>query len=56
MPFLPPIDPPHHDTRPVPHLQRPAREHIPHITHEKAALYLVIAPHISALAAAFTAP
>lgn len=47
---LPPVDPPHHDTGPVPHLQRPAREHIPHTTHDKAALYLVIAPHISALA------
>jgi hypothetical protein len=47
---LPPIDPPHHDTGPVPHLRRPARETIPHTTHDKAALYLVIAPHISALA------
>lgn len=47
---LPPIDPPHHDTGPVPHLQPPARESIPHTTHDKAALYLVIAPHISSLA------
>lgn len=47
---LPPIDPPHHDTGLVPHLQRPTRETIPHTTHDKAALYLLIAPHISALA------
>lgn len=46
----PPIDPPHHATGPVPHLQRPSRETIPHTTHDKAALYLLIAPHISALA------
>lgn len=46
----PPIDPPHHDTGPVPHLQRPARDSIPHTTHERAALYLLIAPHIEALA------
>lgn len=50
MPFRPPLDPPYDDTGPVPHLQRPARENIPHTTHAKAALYLVIAPHITQLA------
>ncbi|MDC9825604.1 hypothetical protein PRN20_17865 [Devosia sp. ZB163] len=46
----PPIDPPAHATGPVPHLQRPARQTIPHTTHGKVELYLVIAPQLEALA------
>jgi hypothetical protein len=47
----PPIEPPFHDTGPVPQPGKPpARETIPHTTHEKAALYLVLAPPLEALA------
>ncbi|WP_423067229.1 hypothetical protein [Devosia sp. CN2-171] len=47
----PPIDPPAENTGPVPQpARRPTRDFIPHTTHAKAELYLVIAPQLEALA------
>jgi len=47
---LPPIDPPHRDAGPARRRRRPAPEAMPRTTREKAALYLVIAPHVAGLA------